>query len=51
MDQHFKRHTENSKILIISALAVTLTLKKLESEPIFPHDTSPHDNTPLYQIW
>ena len=21
------------------------------SEPVFPHDTSPHDNTPPYQVW
>ena len=22
-----------------------------ESEQIFLHDTPPHDNTPLYQVW
>ena len=48
-DQQFKRYSKNSHILVIKALAVTLTLKIMNQ--FFPHDTSPRDNTPPYQVW
>ena len=47
-DQQFRRHNENSQILIISPHC---DLDTENSEPIFPQDTLPHDNTPPYQIW
>ena len=39
----------NSHILIIKALAVTLTFKIVNQ--FFLYDTSPHDNTPPCQVW
>ena len=40
-DQQFRRYSENTQILIIQALAVTLTLE--HSEPIFLHGTLAYD--------
>ena len=46
-DQQFRRYSKSSNILIINALAVTLTFK---TEPTFLQDSPPHENTP-YQLW
>ena len=49
-DQQFRRYSETSQILIIY-MSPRCDLDIEDSEPISPHDKSPHDNTPSYQIW
>ena len=41
-DQQFRRYSKNNP---------HCDLDIHDSEPIFPHDTLPHDNTPPYQVW
>ena len=46
MDQQFRRYSKNSYII-----RPQCDLDIEDSEPIFPHDTLPHDNIPPHQVW
>ena len=49
MDQQFRRYSENSQIFYHISPHCDLDIE--DSEPIFPHDASPRDNTPPHQVW
>ena len=49
--KNIKLKTVKTVIVLIIIMSSYCDLDFEDSKPIFPHDSSPHDGTPLYQVW
>ena len=48
-NQQFRGYSRNSHIFYHISPCCDLDIE--DSEPLFLHDTPPHNNTPPYQVW